>query len=183
MCDEYNGYTLAVFDNRTEQVDQEAAVKSKTTISSGWLPPAALRLQPCTHCRARLCGRPRDAKLHVPETMPLAEYWFGLNMPIYGGWEKVGGVWARDNTWAINRYIWADNYPTRPHITGAYNNWVTGQPSVNGQDSDWSRAGYVDPSVLRGSPACGGWYNGHGWDGNRAYHVMCKQRREFRRPH
>ena len=41
VCDEYNGYTLAVFDNRTEQVDQEAAVRARTAIASGWLVPAA----------------------------------------------------------------------------------------------------------------------------------------------
>ncbi len=60
VCDEYNGYTLAVFDTRTEQVDQEAAVRARTTISSGWLPPAALRLHPLRACTLQLYGRQRE---------------------------------------------------------------------------------------------------------------------------
>ena len=102
-------------------------------------------------------------------------------MPIHGGWNKVGGVWARDNTWTASWFMWAENYAPRPSVAGAYNNWQTGQPSVNGQDSTWSRSGYVDPAVPKGTPACGAWYCGHGWDGNRSYKVMCKQRRECRR--
>jgi hypothetical protein len=81
--------------------------------------------------------------------------------------------------------MWSDNYITPPS-RGGWNNWATGQPANNWNWLD--SLAYADPGP--GKP--GKWYVGSMWADNYGqacgggsypsvpYHVVCRQRREWR---